>query len=364
VVRGFLLRLPGCLISVSPVARSGHANAIISITLVQKGRQAQTQLLRAIAQSENAQRNFPMWAITSYYNPIRYKRRLATYRTFREKLGIPLLTVELSYDGHFELTKSDADILIQISGGAVVWQKERLLNLAIESVPPDVRSIAWLDCDVIFERSDWMDEAEKKLEAVNLVQLFSDIVDLDPEDHEPAIDRRDVPPSGQGVVSLVSDGRCDIAELLEQVAQARSKCVGFAWAARRDILEKHGLYDAMIIGGGVRALAAAMYGQFDTLIKTYQLNSARRDHYLKWARPYHQAVGTRIGYVPGRLYHLWHGDAKNRKYSERHRWFAGFDFEPDADLIIGSNGAWQWARPRPDLEEFFANYFMNRAEDG
>lgn len=305
-----------------------------------------------------------MWAMTSYYNPMRYKRRLTTYRTFREKLGIPLVTVELSYDGHFDLTKNDADILVQISGGAVVWQKERLLNLAIKSVPPNVRNIAWLDCDVIFERSDWMDEAEKKLEAFNIIQLFSDIVDLNQEEHESTVGRHDAPASGHGAVSLVGERHSDVAALLEQVAQARSKCVGFAWAARREILEKHGLYDAMIVGGGVRALVAAMYGQFETLAKVYQLNNARQEHYLKWARPYHQAVGERIGHVAGRLYHLWHGDAKNRKYSERHRWFAGFDFEPDADLMIGTNGAWQWARSRPDLEEFFTNYFVNRAEDG
>jgi hypothetical protein len=28
-----------------------------------------------------------MWAITAYYNPIRYKRRLANYRIFRQEPG-------------------------------------------------------------------------------------------------------------------------------------------------------------------------------------------------------------------------------------------------------------------------------------
>ena len=70
--------------------------------------------------------------------------------------------MELSFDGRFELTDNDADILIQLSGGAVLWQKERLLNIAIQSVPKNGKNIAWLDCDVIFERPDWMDEAEQK----------------------------------------------------------------------------------------------------------------------------------------------------------------------------------------------------------
>ena len=73
-----------------------------------------------------------MWAITSYFNPARYKNRLSNFRVFRANLGVPLVTVELSFDGNFELSEKDSDILIQVSGGAVLWQKERLLNVALK----------------------------------------------------------------------------------------------------------------------------------------------------------------------------------------------------------------------------------------
>src|ERR1700682_329130 len=145
-----------------------------------------------------------MWAITSYYNPARSKRRWTNYRIFRRNLGVPLLTVELSFDGHFELEETDADILIQTSGGAVLWQKERLLNVAIQSVPPAVSHIAWIDCDVIFERTDWMDEAKTQLKDFKVVQLFSNLVDLGPEDHCSNFDYQNTPPSGRGIVSLVN----------------------------------------------------------------------------------------------------------------------------------------------------------------
>jgi hypothetical protein len=46
---------------------------------------------------------------------------------FRANLGAPLVTVELSFYGRFELTDQDADVLIQLSGGACSG-KERLLN--------------------------------------------------------------------------------------------------------------------------------------------------------------------------------------------------------------------------------------------
>ena len=143
-----------------------------------------------------------MWAITAYYNPVRYKRRLLNYRIFRANLGVPLVTMELSFDGRFELTHDDADILIQVSGGAVLWQKERLLNVAIKSVPKIAKNIAWLDCDVIFERTDWMHEAELKLNEANIVQLYSDLVDLGPEDYQSNIKHHGLRPSGHGIISL------------------------------------------------------------------------------------------------------------------------------------------------------------------
>ena len=69
-------------------------------------------------------------------------------------MSIPRVAVELSFDGRFELTDQDADILIQLRGGALLWQKERLLNLALKAVPSNATKIAWFDCDVILKRSD------------------------------------------------------------------------------------------------------------------------------------------------------------------------------------------------------------------
>jgi hypothetical protein len=119
----------------------------------------------------------------------------------------------------------------------------------------------------------------------------------------------------------------------------------------------------MIVGGGDTAMVHTIYGQFEKEMQLHQLNRARQGHYLKWAQPYHRAVAGKIGNVSGRIYHLWHGTIMNRYYHERHRLLASFDFEPDADLVIGPNGAWQWARSRPELENFLASYFINRAED-
>jgi hypothetical protein len=299
-----------------------------------------------------------MWAITAYYNPVRFERRLSNYRIFRANLGVPLVTMELSFDGRFELTQADADILIQISGGAVLWQKERLLNVAIKSVPQIEKNIAWLDCDVIFERTDWVREAELKLSEANIVQLYSDLIDLGPEDYQSNIKHYGLRPSGHGIISL---GLTQTNPTSWK--EVRSALAGLAWAASRDILEAHGFYDAMIIGSGDTSMFHAMHGQFEHEMRQRHLSRAHREHYLKWARPYYKTVGGKVSNIPGRIYHLWHGEFMNRDYKNRQRLMAGFDFDPDADLRIGANGAWQWARSRPDLEHFLRQYFISRAED-
>jgi hypothetical protein len=305
-----------------------------------------------------------MWAITAYYNPVRYKRRLLNYRIFRANLGVPLVTMELSFDGRFELTHDDADILIQVSGGAVLWQKERLLNVAIKSVPKIAKNIAWLDCDVIFERTDWMHEAELKLNEANIVQLFSDLVDLSPEDYKSNFKHHNLRPTGHGIVSTINlNGLTQLDIATASWENIRVFPTGLAWAARRDILEEHGFYDAMIVGGCDTAMVHAIYGQIEKEMRLHHLNKARQQHYLKWAQPYHRAIAKKIANVEGRIYHLWHGKIINRHYHDRHRLLAGFEFNPDIDLGIGANGAWQWARPRTDLEDFLRKYFLSRAED-
>jgi hypothetical protein len=309
-----------------------------------------------------------VWAITSYYNPVRYKRRLSNYRIFRANLGIPLVTVELSFDGRFELTDDDADILIQLSGGAVLWQKERLLNLAIKAVPLNVKKIAWLDCDVILKRTDWVDEAKRQLNEFNVIQLFSDSVHLNPEDYENS-NHYNGHTSVPGIAGLsnarelLSLGGQEINHIKFVLRKEQIWNTGLAWAANRTLLEDHSFYDAAIVGGGDSIMASAMYGRFEALIKKFQLNATRQQHYLRWAVPFHKSVAERIGHVSGTIYHLRHGEIKKRRYLDRQACLAGFDFDPDTDLKIGSNGAWEWTRPRPELESFLTSYFISRAED-
>ena len=210
-----------------------------------------------------------MWALTTYFNPIRYKRRLSNYRIFRSNLHIPLVTVELSFDGQFELTEGDADVLIQLSGGAVLWQKERLLNIALESIPSDVKNITWLDCDILFERKDWVEEAGRQLdERYNVIQLFSEAVYLNKEDTEAPLanghnSHRIIP----GLVAVYNKHNISLLEKLPVVADGGIIFnPGLAWAAKKEIFAKHGFYDLAIVGAGDLYMASSIFGKMNSLI--------------------------------------------------------------------------------------------------
>lgn len=83
-----------------------------------------------------------LWAMTSYFNPIGYRRRHEDYLRFRSRLNAPLIAIELASHDRFELAEGDADILIQVRGGDVMWQKERLLNIALANRPAGCRFVA------------------------------------------------------------------------------------------------------------------------------------------------------------------------------------------------------------------------------
>src|SRR5690242_20248488 len=126
-------------------------------------------------------RHATLWALSCYFNPCGYRRRLANYREFRKRLAAPLITVELSFDGRFELGADDAGIVVRLRGGAVLWQEERLLDIGWAHLPALCRRRALRDRDVHFESDGWLEGAEALLEGPPVAQPLSRVIELPPE---------------------------------------------------------------------------------------------------------------------------------------------------------------------------------------
>lgn len=307
-----------------------------------------------------------MWALTSYFNPIGYRQRLANYHIFRSRLTVPLVAVELGFSRAFDLREGDAEVLIQLRGGDVLWQKERLLNVALQALPAECDQVAWLDCDVVFEASDWADRASHLLRRFALLHLFRKRVNLECAVRTP--DQIPLAPVASVAMSLPykmvhgcvmsDDFRSPDAPL------RRGTTVGLAWAARREILEGHGLYDACIIGTGDRAIACAAYGRFEDAMHATSMCEPGARHYLQWARPFFERVGGNVGHVEGTAVHLWHGNLANRRYQQRHEDLRAFGFDPFIDIAVDAQGCWRWNSDKPAMHAHVRRYFEDRHEDG
>jgi hypothetical protein len=304
------------------------------------------------------------WAITSYFNPAGYHSRLPNYKIFRSNLAMPLIAVELSFTGQFDLGPEDADILVQITGGDVLWQKERLLNLALASLPADCEYVAWIDGDVVFLNRDWPAQALVGLQDFTMIHLFGERCNLGPGAH-PGSSTELCDSLCESVARKIRLGTVEPSDLYRSSGPLlRRSTPGLAWAMRRDVLELHGLYDACILGSGDRAMLCAAVGRFDYGIDALMMGTRQSEHYLAWARPFYDTVRGAVGYVDGRICHLWHGDLVNRRYSQRHEGLAPFGFDPFTDIMIDPNGCWRWTGRKTEMQEYVRGYFESRKEDG
>jgi hypothetical protein len=297
--------------------------------------------------------------ITLYFNPSRYLSKLRNYLLFRESLkvsGIPCITIECHLAGAGSDLAGLEDVHF-VASRDVMWQKERLANLAIERLPKEWTRLAWLDCDIFFENWKWAIEAVEQLENHSVVQLFSEVVRLS--------NGQTWGSRGQkrwgGFVAVKTN-----RDRLRQGELTKHGLTGFAWATHREILEQHGLYDGCIAGGGDHLMAHAFAGDWTNpcVDRTLCGSMSRRKHFTAWAQNVDQSVRSKVSNVSGTIFHLWHGDIANRQYEARHLDLARLDFDPVIDLQTGEGGCWEWASDKPELHLWVKQYFASRKEDG
>jgi hypothetical protein len=298
----------------------------------------------------------PLWGITSYYNPAGYGSRLLNYHSFRSRLKIPLVTVELSFGGGFQLAEGDADILVQLDDGDILWQKERLLNLAVEQLPDDCHKVVALDCDIVFADPVWADKAAAALDEHMVIQPFSRHFDLFPFEL----------PIGETTSNRAPGSSSFFFHVLHefQGGQLMVDGTGKALGFQRRLLDELGLYDARIMGGADMLMALSAVGAQQVGIELERMNEAEAAHFNEWAGAFHRAVDGNVGYVEGDLLSLWHGTIRDRRYHGRYTDIAEWRYDPREDIELSGQGCWQWASPKHGLHERIRSYFFSRREDG
>lgn len=310
------------------------------------------------------------WGITAFINPFRYKNKLKNYRRFRQgakQQGLRLLCVELvEGKSDFQLNLDDADKLIQLRAEDVLWQKERLLNIALKNLPPDCDKIAWLDADIIFSNNLWVSEAANLLQVYNIAQLFSYVVRLSKNQNAEKVDISRLPLGDSeghkiyGVAySVANFGRNQLQGSFIQQGHT-----GYAWAARRSIFERHGFYDRSIMGGADFLMASAFFGSTERFFNGFSFGKPLIRDQQRWAKGVSEDVQRSVYYIPGVIFHLWHGKFIHRQYDIRARILSKFKYSPDSDIELAANGCWKWKANKPLMHFAVKYYFLLRNEEG
>lgn len=300
-----------------------------------------------------------LWIISCYYNSNSYKTKPKNFNLFVEKIeqaNLNYLIVECAFKNQeFSLRKSKH--IIQIRTQDIMWQKERLLNIAIQNLPSKCKFVAWIDCDVLFENPDWAKETCDKLKYYKVVQPFKEAIRL-PKD---AIYYNGIGDRYQsfGYVCyknpyIVSEGRFDL-----------HGHTGFAWAAQKSIFSQVGLYDVCIAGSADHMMAHSFVGDWNTkcVKRVIGNNPYFYNHYLKWSHDIYKKTKAKISYVEGALLHLWHGDVENRNYVIRQRTLEKFGFNPLNDISVNEVNCWKWTHENESLKIWAEDYFVLRKED-
>lgn len=286
--------------------------------------------------------------ITTFFNPMNYVNLRYNYLEFSKRIKekADLFPIELSYTDEFFIEDEN---VIQLKGSDknILWQKERLLNIALKNIPEKYTNIAWIDCDVIFENEYWVDEVNEKLKDYKVLQLFEKVKRL----NENGFIQR----TNKSIVFMVKD----IGYLPFNNANFKGDGLpGFAWAIRREVIENIKFLDTMIVGGADSAMFFSFVGKIK--IKVHEnMNKELYDCFLEWHHDSFNEVKNSVNNISGDIIHLYHGKFLNRNYNKRYE-FLKNNFDPKIDLTNDENGLWKTS---DKLKDQFKKYFKNRDED-
>lgn len=306
-----------------------------------------------------------LYVITAVSNPVRFASRWRLYEQFAKRVkdaGAQLITVEATLgDRRFHVTPGHDKDNIQIRCWDELWHKENLLNIGISRLPADWEYVAWVDADVQFIRTDWMEETIHQLQHYMVVQMWQTAIDLGP--------------NGEAHNRFSSFAWC-----YNQGIPYKSKDSyysygsgniywhpGFAWAARREAIDgMGGLLDKAILGSADHHMAMSFVGMGKQSIPK-GMHDSYHDYISRWQYNTEKMVRRDVGYVPGTLIHYWHGKKSNRKYWSRWDILKKWNFNPLTDLRRDWQGLYQLVDHGDlrsiGLRDDLRKYFRSRNED-
>jgi hypothetical protein len=318
-------------------------------------------------------------AIATFFNPLGWSSRRTNFAVFRDHLrrqGVPLYVAECRHpDREWDIADSDAEEVFRYEESDLVWQKERLFNLAVARLPKEITAVALLDADIVFQNDRWAEDSLALLrDGYRVLQPF-DYAYRAPRgmlEDFPGLQ----PPRPEEVFSL--DPIASNLLLQESIAHrwqrelAGDTCLqplwqahpGFAVVFDRKLVEEVGLYEKHTMGGGDGVVMRASLGFTDVWIYRV-MGRCLAANVRQWAKHWHAQLreDRLLAATEGRVVHLWHGTMENRQYNTRYdptrlprampTWFESPEGKP-----------LRWSPDAPEAaRNYLSEYFHARQED-
>lgn len=297
-----------------------------------------------------------LWVVTCISNPVRYTSRYELFHKFKAamtKAGVNLMVVEIAFgERPFEVTTAGDPNCLQLRTSEELWHKESMLNLGISRLPQDWKYVMWCDADVEFMRQDWPLEVVHQLQHYDVIQCFQSAIDLGPDGEVHKIH--------QGFVYSWQTGKP-----APKTGYPYSVWhPGYVWAAKRNAIDNlGGLFDTAILGSADSHMSFALLGTIERNINPAWVSPAYMRNLLTWQQRANVHIRQNIGFMPGTIYHHWHGRKKDRKYVERWDIIVKHGYDPDQDLKRDWQGLWTLSDHGLRMRNDIRAYFRSRNED-
>lgn len=314
------------------------------------------------------------YVVTVISNPVRYMRRYELYFRFADMCsaaGVKLITVEQAFgERPFMVTDANNVLHVQVRSFEELWLKENMINLGIERARQHgATKVAWVDadCGPMQPPRRWFEETWHALQHYEFVQMWGTMVDVD--ECQEVIGC----PMPSFMFNYINFGtpNAEQFKIHQHKYPYGHKAFGrpgLAWAANVDALDKVGrLIDYSILGAADWYMAYALIGSVGAVVKgNVDSSQAYVRRIFQWQELCERWIKRDVGYVPGTVWHDWHGKKKNRQYQSRSQILIRNHFDPDKDLKYDAYGLLQletWEPRQIKLRDEIRAYFRQRSED-
>lgn len=296
-------------------------------------------------------------------NPCNYARRYQLAREFIDRLSreprVQLYVTEVLYPAlpnqtEFQLTDALNPRHSQLSLAMPLWSKENCINYTIRhKLPTNWKAVAWIDADVAFDNTNWVEETLQALQCADIVQLFSHCVDMD---------------ASGSAMNIFQGSMYQYIDHRRRGPGLHYWHPGYAWACTRKAYERMGtpehpgLYDLSILGSGDDHLMRSLIGEESWTTSVHgQATSDYQDTIYAFAQ---RCLGLRVGVVPGVIHHFFHGSKQKRKYKERWDILVQNQYSPTVHILKDAVGLNHMSSAFPlQMAVDILQYFLDRKED-